>query len=848
MDSTKLRRALLKNTQNPKLAWHLFKRILSLPISSTHHPSPSIPIIARILIRAKMFTELDHLQQLLLNSHFFQTLDPSLEHLVALLAKSGFLDKAISLFESVRYQFPVNPPSIYLYNALFKTCIKDNRLDFVSWLYKDLVVSGDLFDKMPDKGCTPNEFSFGILVRGYCRAGLTSKGLELLTQMRSLRFLPNRVVYNTLISSFCGDGKTHDAEKLVDMMREDGLVPDVVTFNCRISALCKNGKILEASRIFRDMQFDEGLGLPRPNVITYKLILLGFFKEGLLEEANTLVDSMKRNGHLMDLESYNIWLLGLVRSGKLLEAQLVLKEIIDIGMIPNIYSYNIIMDGLCKNGMLSGARMLMGLMVRNGISPDIVTYSTLLHGYCSKGMVREAHNVLHDMTRNHCFPNTYTCNILLHSLWKEGRTSEAEELLQKMNEKGYGVDTVTCNIVIDGLCSNGQLDKAVEIVSGMWIHGSAALGNLGNSFVGLVDNSNSRKKCLPDLITYSTIINGLCKAGRLDDAKKKFIEMKGKNLQPDSAVYDTFVHSFCREGKISSAFRVLKDMEKQGCNKTLQTYNSLILGLGSKNQIFEIYGLIDEMKEKGVSPNVYTYNHMLNCLCEGGRIKDAPSVLDEMLKKGISPNIYSFEILIKAFCRASNFKEAHEVFEIALNVCGHKEALYSLMFNELLLGGDVAEAKAIFETALDRSFCVGNFLYEDLIDRLCKDKKLEVANGVLHKLIDKGYQFDPASFMPVIDGFSKIGNKHESNELAERMMEMASETKMENKTHYARKSISSNKNKDGGNNWQTIVHRDDGSRIALKALTRVLKGWGQGNVSCLKQQKDEFLDYWDGSG
>lgn len=447
-------------------------------------------------------------------------------------------------------------------------------------------------------------------------------------------------------------------------------------------------------------------------------------------------------------------------------------------------------------------------MRSSGVFPDTVTYSTLLHGYCCSGNVLEANRVLREMIRNDCFPTTYTCNILLYSLYIKGQISEAEDLLQKMNERGYDFDTVTCNIVIHGLCTGGKLDRAIEIVSEMWNHGSAALGNLGNSFIGLVDDSNNRKKCLPDLITYSTIISGLCNAGRLDDAKKKFIEMMGKNLQPDSVIYDTFIHRFCKEGKISSAFRVLKDMEKRGCNKSLQTYNSLILGLGSKNQIFEIYGLIDEMTERGVSPNVCTYNSIIRCLCEGDKIEEATSCLEEMLQKGIPPNISSFKMLIRAFCKANDFRVAQEAFETALSVCGHKEGLYSFMFNELLLAGEITSARELFEASLDRSFDLGNFPYKDLIDRLAKDDKLEIASGILHKMIDKGYGFDPASFMPVIDALGKRGNKHEADVLAERMMEMATDSKVADKVNRSTRELADRKdNKYGGSDWQKILYR-----------------------------------------
>jgi len=189
-------------------------------------------------------------------------------------------------------------------------------------------------------------------------------------------------------------------------------------------------------------------------------------------------------------------------------------------------------------------------------------------------------------------------------------------------------------------------------------------------------------------------------------------------------------------------------------------------------------------------------------------VKDATSLLDEMMQKGISPDISSFRILIKAFCKVCDFEVAMEIFGIALSICGHKEALYSLMFNELLARGEVSEAKDLFQAALDRTFDVGNFRYKDLIDRLCKDKKLDDASGILHKMIYIGYAFDPASFMPVIDGLGKRGNKHEADELAERMMEMASKGRVENKVYRNQREIIQGKpNKYRRIDWQTILHR-----------------------------------------
>ncbi|GKC11456.1 pentatricopeptide repeat-containing protein [Tanacetum coccineum] len=470
----------------------------------------------------------------------------------------------------------------------------------------------------------------------------------------------------------------------------------------------------------------------------------------------------------------------------------------------------------------------MSLMKKGGVAPDVVSYSILLHGYCKKGKISEAIELLRNMIANGCFPNNYTCNSLLESLWKEGKVLEAEELLNKMKERGYALDTVTYNIVLDGLCKSGKVDKAIETLHEMW---------------NQEDDDNNRNNCMPDLITYSTIINALCKDGKLDEAKKKFIEMVGRNVYPDSVIYDIFVSNLCKKGKVSSAFRVLKDMEKKGYNKSLQTYNSLILGLGMKSQFFEMYGLVDEMRERGISPNVCTYNNMIKCLCESGQTDDATKLLDEMLTKGVSPNISTFELLIRPLCQIGEFKPANDVFDISLSICGHTETLYSFMFNELVAGDELMEAKDVFMSALDRCFEIGNFKYADFIGRLCKAEMLECASDVLKKMIKNRYSFDPASFMPVIDGLRMTGNKREADEFAEWMLEMGSEVKFSNQVNrnaavFNRRKVSNNNE----NNWQRILHRDDGSRATLKIVNKIQKGWGHARISNPQSPQYDFVD------
>ncbi|KAF7083282.1 hypothetical protein CFC21_087091, partial [Triticum aestivum] len=807
-------------------------------------------------------------------AHLLSLPDPA-PHLFALLSAASAsprvpLDFSLSAFRSLR-ALPgpaLRPPPTPVYNRLLLAALGESRLDLVESLYKDLLLSGaapdvftrnvllqalcaagrmDLarrvFDAMPAR----NDFSFGILARGYCRAGRSADALGVLDEMPRM----NLVVCNTVVAGFCREGQVDQAERLVERMRAQGLAPNVVTFNGRISALCKAGRVLEAYMIFNDMQEALKPGLPRPDQVTFDVMLSGFCDAGMVDEARVLVDIMRCGGFLRKVESYNRWLSGLVRNGKIGEAQELLSEMAHEGVQPNSYTYNIIVDGLCKEGKSFDVRRVEDF-VRSGVmTPDVVTYTSLLRAYCSKGNTVAANRILDEMAQKGCAPNLFTYNVLLESLWKAGRTTEVERLLERMGEKGYSLDTTSCNIIIDGLCRSSKLDMAMDIVDEMWNEGSLALGRLGSSFSSLASDSFLSKKCLPDRITYTTLMNALCKEGRFEEAKKRLLEMIAKDISPDSVIYDTFIHGYCKHGKTSSAIKVLRDMEKKGFNPSTRSYNLLIWGFQEKHMSDEILELMSEMKEKGISSNVMTYNSLIKSFCEQGMVNKAMPLLDEMLQNEIVPNVTSFGLLIKAFCKIADFSAAQRVFDVALSTCGQKEVLYCLMCAELSTYARWIEAKNILETALEMRISIQSFPYKQIIVGLCDVREADQAHSLLKLFIAKGYSFDPATFMPVIDVLSETGKKQDADILSEKMMEMA-DGNVGHATVSGVVTTGSRKHEHGKyaeSDWHSLLHRDDSAHTVMKITNRVRTGWGQrGNIYEHKRQQDDDIYVLENSG
>jgi leucine-rich PPR motif-containing protein len=49
----------------------------------------------------------------------------------------------------------------------------------------------------------------------------------------------------------------------------------------------------------------------------------------------------------------------------------------------------------------------------------------------------------------------------------------------------------------------------------------------------------------PDVVTYGTLIDALCKLGRVDDAVLKFNEMINEGVTPNIVIFSSLVYGLC---------------------------------------------------------------------------------------------------------------------------------------------------------------------------------------------------------------------------------------------------------------------------------------------------------------
>ena len=89
----------------------------------------------------------------------------------------------------------------------------------------------------------------------------------------------------------------------------------------------------------------------------------------------------------------------------------------------------------------------------------------------------------------------------------------------------------------------------------------------------------SNRNIYPDVVTYNSLINGLCKADKLQEALQLLDVMGKMGHQPNEITYNTLLNGFCRVGNLEKVRALLQELPEKGCRPKVVSYSTLINGL-----------------------------------------------------------------------------------------------------------------------------------------------------------------------------------------------------------------------------------------------------------------------------
>ena len=132
-------------------------------------------------------------------------------------------------------------------------------------------------------------------------------------------------------------------------------------------------------------------------------------------------------------------------------------------------------------------------------------------------------------------------------------------LLEEMTHITHPPNLITYNTVLDCLSKNGEVNCAIDMLYSM-----------------------TEKGCTPDLSSYNTVMYGLIKEERFEEAFRMFCQMK-KILALDYTTLCTILPSFVKNGLMKEALHTVEEyILKADCNTDKSSFHSLMEGILKK--------------------------------------------------------------------------------------------------------------------------------------------------------------------------------------------------------------------------------------------------------------------------
>ncbi|KAG0500610.1 hypothetical protein HPP92_000682 [Vanilla planifolia] len=291
-----------------------------------------------------------------------------------------------------------------------------------------------------------------------------------------------------------------------------------------------------------------------PSLQTFNQLLDALVNNGCDDEAEALFDRCSEFRLLPNAISYNILLKRRLRRDGYISARKLLDEILKRGFCPSVVTYNMLIGFVGRNGDLGISMDLKDEMIGRGIYPNAITYAIIMEGLCSSGKYDAAKKLMFDMEYMGCKTRLVNYGVLMSNCGRRGDLNEMNELLAEMKKRNIKPDDVTYSILINYLCANGKVDEAYKVLVEMQV----------------------KEGCKPNSAMYRMMVDGFCKIQNFEKGLALLNAMLASGHCPRSETFGSLISGLAKDGRVNDACFVLEEMEKRMLCTCVGAWYSLV--------------------------------------------------------------------------------------------------------------------------------------------------------------------------------------------------------------------------------------------------------------------------------
>jgi pentatricopeptide repeat protein len=186
---------------------------------------------------------------------------------------------------------------------------------------------------------------------------------------------------------------------------------------------------------------------------------------------------------------------------------------------------------------------------------------------------------------------------------------------------------------------------------------------------------------------------GLCKANKCDEARKVFDEMEAEGCVPDLKTWTMLIQGHCAAGEVDKALHYLTEMIENNLDADADLLDVMVKGLCNQDKVDAAHTLFVEMVDKGeLSPWKHTYKHIISELLRVRKLEEALGLLKSMKARKFPPFADPFPPKIAEYGTLEDARDFLKALKGSVNTYP-AYTVYLLMFKSFFAEGRYSEAQ-----------------------------------------------------------------------------------------------------------------------------------------------------------